>query len=87
MSKPPSFTPEEIQAIRHRWDHGATARELGIAYGRSAETMARIGRRETWLQVPEVGARKPMPEEADASLARLRAALEAERQPKKEELP
>ena len=76
-----AFSEEEILTIRQAWDAGATARELGQAYGRAAETMARIGRRETWAHIPEGGKRAVVQAspEAEASLARLQAALEAER--------
>lgn len=80
MPKSPEFTPAEIQRIRALWDGGATARQLGQAYSRAAETMARIGRRETYTHVPEgEGVQAPLPstlvgpseEDAAASLERL----------------
>ena len=68
MAKSPEFSPEEVRRIRQLWDEGQTARSLARLYGRAAETMARIGRRETYAHVGEIEAPRAGAEE---SLRRL----------------
>ena len=66
------FTAAEVVNIRQLWDSGKyTARGIAQLHGCAAETIARIGRRETWAWLPEGAAGPPSSEEAAASLDRL----------------
>lgn len=50
------LTPAEVLRIRQLWDTGRyTARGIAQVYGCAAETVARIGRRETWAWLSEQG--------------------------------
>jgi hypothetical protein len=69
------LTPAEVLAIRAKWDTGRfTARGIAQVYGCAAETVARIGRRETWAWLSEEAATQPR-EDAAASLERVLAEL------------
>lgn len=72
MPKEP-FTAAEVAQVRALWDSGKhTARSIAAMYGCAAETVARIGRRETWAWLPEgQGSAAPSSGEAAASLDRL----------------
>lgn len=66
------LTPAEVLNIRALWDANKhTARGIAAMYGCAAETIARIGRRETWAWLPEGEPSPPSAEEAAASLNRL----------------
>ena len=72
MPKRP-LTPAEVLTIRQLWDAGKhTARGIAQMYGCAAETVARIGRRETWIWLGS-GTAPPSVEEASASLERVLA--------------
>lgn len=74
MTKNAAFSPEEVRAIRRAWESGQTARSIAQAYGCAAETVARIGRRETYVHVEDLVREKGT--DAEASLARLLGELE-----------
>ena len=78
------LSPAEVLHIRRLWDdkarNGATAASIARVYGCAAETVARIGRRETWAWLSESDDQRaegvpalPVvpPDEAAASLDRL----------------
>lgn len=87
MPKRP-LTPAEVLAIRRMCDSGTyTARSIARLYGCAAETVARIGRRETWAWLSEAPAEHsseedrrvaslPQGEDASASLERLMKELD-----------
>lgn len=74
------FTPAEVLHIRGLWDSGRfTAREIALMYGKAAETIARIGRRETYAWLPEgQGAAESPTEGASESLERILNELKGE---------
>jgi hypothetical protein len=74
MPEKRQLTPAEVLSIREKWDTGRfTARGIAQVYGCAAETVARIGRRETWAWLSETPVSPG--EDAAASLERVLAEL------------
>lgn len=78
-----AFLPAEILAIRAQWDaQTINVREWCQVHGCSAETIRRIGRRETYVHIgeglaelPTVAGEDPAPGDLAASLSRLQQAV------------
>lgn len=97
-NKNAQLSEAQVLGIREMLDKGeATARELAQVHGVSAETIRRIGRRETWgwlqegMPPPSPLAETPLPPataeseaKAQASFARLQDMLAKGDKPKKE---
>lgn len=82
-TKLPELTKEEVYRIRELWDQGEiTAGELGRFYKRNAETIRRIGRRDTHTSLPERGEAlqraEQLKKEAAESEARVMALIAGE---------
>lgn len=73
------LSESEVYTIRERWDQGVeSARAIGTLFGLGAETIRRIGRRESWAWLPEQGTAPKGAEISQAaaeSEARLKALL------------
>ena len=86
MNKSAILSIEEVRIIREKLDSGVPAPALARAYGVNAETIRRIGRRETWAwldrptkeDVPLPPITQEVQQAADESAKRLLAQLDGE---------